>query len=362
MTNNYQVFVSLDAIEERIIQAKGRGAIWFSMFAALSLIGAIATYLALQLSVPGDFGQVAMPMPVTVGDDAPAQVAYLLSVIVHSTPGSFIVAISTIAALVAFIVGITASRQGIFLIVIATLLTIPGMTALWLKDAPSPGGDATAQTFLSQLHAEQRLADMATAAGVALPKGAAAYVRAQVAYLTQDKVRLKAELHKMNTNRSADWVFDWGRIQRMEETGFGSVIMPETTKRLEERTREALNCAIAAIIALCFAGTCMVIGLKFKRDAADHEAEFAEEKARQDANRKPLSTPSRPRNPNWTPACHGKSSGRSSIDSPDSDSSYLMPLAAGFSMSTAHHSANDSPSSDGGGCDAISAYCDAGGL
>lgn len=117
---------------------------------------------------------------------------------------------SIVAAIPAFIFG-------------SSFLILPSML-----DTLAPGGSvpstqqANGNNFLRQLVDEKRYKELTAAAGELMPLEQAAYVKAQIAYLTKDGDTLKEELDALATGKLEKWAPNWERMNVLETEAFGA--------------------------------------------------------------------------------------------------------------------------------------------
>lgn len=96
-----------------------------------------------------------------------------------------------------------------------------------------------AANFIKQLVDEKRYAELAEVSSAMLPKGQAAYVNAQIAYISQRKEAAQAELGQLNASSLAGWTPNWGRISTMEKYAFGSQRLPQSQQYATEVKQKA---------------------------------------------------------------------------------------------------------------------------
>lgn len=95
-------------------------------------------------------------------------------------------------------------------------------------DVIAPGGgapsaqQANGNNFLRQLADEKRYKELAGAAGDLMPPAQAAYLKAQIAYLTKDSDALKDELGALAGSKLEKWSPDWERMNVLETEAYGS--------------------------------------------------------------------------------------------------------------------------------------------
>lgn len=129
---------------------------------------------------------------------------------------------------------------GGILSVVAMAFVLPYIARSLLSGEPSTKEiPQAAGSFIKQLIEEKRYAELAEASGAMMPKGQAAYVKAQIAYLSEKKEAAQAELGQLNASSLAGWSPDWGRISTMEKFAFGSQQLPQSRQYAAEINQKA---------------------------------------------------------------------------------------------------------------------------
>lgn len=200
-------------------------------------------------------------------------------------------------------------------------------------DALAPGSStpssqqANGNSFLRQLADEKRYKELASAAGELMPSEQAAYLRAQIAYLTKDSVTLKDELNALAGAKLTKWSPNWERMNVLEAEAFGAPKLQGTVQFAAEvhssmQTREKVfsaNFFVAVVSGLIGAalfgfGTMLVrrarrleemLGIASKEGKDDGLGNSAksffglkQREELEDARSKALEY----QNPGWTPA------------------------------------------------------------
>lgn len=141
-------------------------------------------------------------------------------------------------------------------------------------DAIAPGGSAPSSqqangnNFLRQLVDEKRYKELAGAAGDLMPSAQAAYLKAQIAYLTKDSDTLKNELGALAGSKLEKWSPDWERMNVLETEAYGSPKIQGTVRFAADvqssmKTREKFFSAgsFVAIISGLIGGSLFGFGM-----------------------------------------------------------------------------------------------------
>lgn len=108
------------------------------------------------------------------------------------------------------------------------MMAFPILFLPTVLDIVAPSGGSTAgqqangNSFLHQLVEEKRYKELTAAAGDLMSVEQAAYVKAQIAYLTKDGDTLKEELNTLATGKLEKWVPNWERMNVLETEAFGA--------------------------------------------------------------------------------------------------------------------------------------------
>lgn len=103
------------------------------------------------------------------------------------------------------------------------ILFLPTVLDIVAPGGGSPTGQqANGNSFLHQLVDEKRYKELTAAAGELMPLEQAAYVKAQIAYLTNDGDTLKEELDTLATGKLEKWAPNWERMNVLETEAFGA--------------------------------------------------------------------------------------------------------------------------------------------
>jgi len=220
-----------------------------------------------------------------------------------------------------------------------------------------------ASNFIKQLVDEKRYAELAEVSSTMMPKGQAAYVNAQIAYILGKKNAAQAELTQLDPSSLAGWAPDWGRISTMEMYAFGSQRLPQSQQYAAE-VRQKADSAYSKVTALAGATIILAIpgialfGFGFSmRKRADRLESMLGLQETQSKVLLPTSEPVRltPTDPGWVPAWQRSSEAKSERRSGNQSDSATMGVAAAAVVGASLDSGSstcDSTSSVGadGGC------------
>lgn len=124
--------------------------------------------------------------------------------------------------------GILSVASGKFSTAIAGVMAaVPILVMPMVLETLGIGGSLSTQQVndngvFQQLIEEKRYKDLAAAAGELMPLEQAAYVKAQIAYLTKDGDALKGELDTLATGNLEEWAPSWERMNVLETEAFGA--------------------------------------------------------------------------------------------------------------------------------------------
>lgn len=125
-------------------------------------------------------------------------------------------------------------------------------------EAVTKTSQPTTGNFIKQLADEKRYAELAEVVTTMLPNGQAAYVNAQIAYISGKKEAAQAGLAQLNTSSLAGWTPDWGRISTMEKYAFGSQRLPQSQQYAAEIKQKA-DSTFSMVTML--AGTTLILAI-----------------------------------------------------------------------------------------------------
>lgn len=219
-----------------------------------------------------------------------------------------------------------------------------------------------ASNFIKQLVDEKRYAELAEVSSTMMPKGQAAYVNAQIAYILGKKEAAQSELSQLNPSSLAGWAPDWGRISAMEMYAFGSQRLPQSQQYAAE-VRQKADSAYTKVTGLAGATLILAIpgialfgfGLSMRKRADRLESMLG---LQEDQNQVLLTTsePVRltPKDPEWVPAWRRSTEVKTERRSGNHSDSAAMGVAAaavvGASLDSSSPTCDgaSSPSVDGG--------------
>lgn len=151
--------------------------------------------------------------------------------------------ISVIGIVVAGLVFITGESVSFGVVIAPVFLFLaPMMLSILIGGSGETGTKASppgAGNFIKQLVEEKRYAELAEVSSTMLPKGQAAYVNAQIAYISGKKESAQAALGQLDTSSLAGWSPDWGRISTMESYAFGSQRLSQSKQYAAEVKQKA---------------------------------------------------------------------------------------------------------------------------
>lgn len=145
---------------------------------------------------------------------------------------------------------------------IGFIFVVPTILSSLLSGSSGEAVTKTSQpvtgNFIKQLAEEKRYAELGEVASTMLPKGQAAYVNAQIAYISGKKEAAQAGLAQLNTSSLAGWTPDWGRISTMEKFAFGSQRLPQSQQYAAEIKQKA-DSTFSTVTML--AGTTLILAI-----------------------------------------------------------------------------------------------------
>lgn len=187
------------------------------------------------------------------------------------------------AILISGIIGVATGRISTAFTGLAMAFPILFLPTVLDVMAPS-GGTSSAQqangnNFLHQLVDEKRYKELAGAASELMPSDQAAYVKAQIAYLSKDGETLKAELGALASSKLDKWSPNWERMNVLETEAFGAPKIKGTVAFADDvrgslQTRQKIygSSGAIAIVAGLIGGGLFGFGMMLIRRARRLEA------------------------------------------------------------------------------------------
>lgn len=230
---------AIDELKSRGTRFRDRGLYILGVAgaAAVMAIGAFLLYINVQpmtafstIDLPALSEAVASITAAPMGFNSPINTAFdsLRGVLSGTLPKALAFGAILISGFIAMASGrISTAVSGL-------ALAFPILFLPTVLDIMAPGGgssntqQANGNSFLHQLVDEKRYKELSGAAGELMPSAQAAYVKAQIAYLSQDTDSLKVALESLSNSKLDKWSPDWERMNVLETEAFGSPKTKET--------------------------------------------------------------------------------------------------------------------------------------
>lgn len=224
---------AINELKSRGIRFRDRGlrVLGYAGAAAVLAVGAFLLYMNVQpmsafttIDLPALSESVASITAGPGGISSPFNTAFdsLRGVLTGTLPKALAVG----AILISGIVGVASGRMTTALTGLMFAFPILFLPTVLDTIAPPSSSPSTQQangnSFLRQLADEKRYKDLSGAVGDLMPAEQAAYVKAQIAYLSKDGDSLKVELGTLAGSKLEKWSPNWERMNVLETTGFGS--------------------------------------------------------------------------------------------------------------------------------------------
>ena len=224
---------AIEELKSRGMRIRDRGlrVLGVAGAAAVMAVGAFLLYMNIEpmsafttIDLPALSESVASITPGPGGMTSPFNTAFdsLRGVLTGALPK----ALAVVAILISGIVGAASGRMTTALT--GLMMAFPILFLPTVLDIVAPGGgspagqQANGNSFLHQLVEEKRYKELTAAAGELMPLEQAAYVKAQIAYLTKDGDTLKEELDTLATGKLEKWTPNWERMNVLETEAFGA--------------------------------------------------------------------------------------------------------------------------------------------
>lgn len=238
---------AIATLKERAKRIRGKGISLLSGAGIAAVCCAIALTVYLNTDPASSFTTVDLPAVAkavieplqkappsslsSVGDTAFQSATTAMAEIATSSVWKILGFIGIVIAGLVFATG-GSVNIGAFIIPILFFFVAPSILSTLLTGESGEANTKTtppiAGNFIKQLVDEKRYAELAEVSSTMLPKGQAAYVKAQIAYISEKKETAQAELGHLDASSLAGWSPDWGRISTMEKFAFGTQRLPQS--------------------------------------------------------------------------------------------------------------------------------------
>lgn len=165
------------------------------------------------------------------------------------------------------------------------MMAMPIMLLPSILDGIAPSSSSSGielgngNSFVRQLVAEKRYKELSGVVGELMPSDQAAYVKAQIAYLSKDGEALKVELGTLAGSKLEKWTPNWERMNVLETEAFGAPRIKGTVafaddihSSLETRQKIYSNSGAFALVAGLIGSAIFGFGMMLIRRARRLEA------------------------------------------------------------------------------------------